>query len=93
MKGQTCGYTQHYKCHQDWKSIKYLLPIGANPESNDRVVRTKGQMSRMAAEPTATPDDMVMMVSPAVEQGWGIVVMVMTGRETEELGKRRLGHD
>ena len=28
-----------------------------------------GRMSRMVAEPTATPDDSVMVVSPAVEQG------------------------
>ena len=32
-------------------------------------------------------------VNPAVEQGCGIVVMVMTGREKEVLGMRRHEHD
>ena len=50
-------------------------------------------MSRLAAEPTATPDDSVMMVIPAVEQAWSVVVMVMAGRETKVLGMRRLEHE
>ena len=49
--------------------VLVVAPVGANPESNDRVVRSGGRMSPMAAEPTATPDDSVMRVSPAVEQG------------------------
>ena len=31
--------------------------------------------------------------NPAVEQGCGMVVMVMTGREKEGLGMRRLEHE
>ena len=49
--------------------VLVVAPGWANPESHDRVDRTEEWMSRMAAEPTATPDDSVMRVSPAVEQG------------------------
>ena len=41
-----------------------VASVDGNPGSTDRVVR----MSRLAAEPTTSPDDPVVMVTPAVEQ-------------------------
>ena len=72
-----------------FRLVLVAAPAGGDPDPRTGW-RNQGRMNRLVVDPTTTSQDWVLMVTLAVEQGWGTVVMVMAGREAEALGMCRL---